>query len=141
MQLIPAMLSPPTARQPRQGPLAARCCCAKAQVGHATASSGGRGRHRRLVHAPFTTQNLHGWWAIGMTTAVWIVAGVGVFAKLRLPGPGCKRFWVGLYLALGWLVLVAIKPMIDGLSWAALLAAGDRRRRLGLHFVGKPSST
>ena len=29
--------------------------------------------------------------------------------------------WVGLYLALGWLVLVAIKPMIDGLSWVALL--------------------
>lgn len=28
---------------------------------------------------------------------------------------------VGLYLALGWLVLVAIKPMVDGLSWTALL--------------------
>jgi hemolysin III len=71
-------------------------------------------------YTPFTTQNLHGWWAIGMTTAVWTVAGVGVFAKLLLPGLD-KRFWVGLYLALGWLVLVAIKPMIEGLSWVALL--------------------
>lgn len=71
-------------------------------------------------YTPFTTQNLHGWWAIGMTTAVWTVAAIGVLAKLFLPGLD-KRFWVGLYLALGWLVLVAIKPMIDGLSWVALL--------------------
>ncbi len=71
-------------------------------------------------YTPFTTQNLTGWWAIGMTTAVWTVAAVGVAAKLFLPGLD-KRFWVGLYLALGWLVLVAIKPMIDGLSWVALL--------------------
>ena len=71
-------------------------------------------------YTPFTTQNLHGWWAIGMTTAVWTVASVGVLAKLLLPGLD-KRFWVGLYLALGWLVLVAVKPMIDGLGWVALL--------------------
>ena len=71
-------------------------------------------------YTPFTTQNLHGWWAIGMTSAVWTVAGVGVLAKLLLPGLD-KRFWVGLYLALGWLVLVAIKPMLAGLSWVALL--------------------
>ncbi len=71
-------------------------------------------------YTPFTTQNLTGWWSIGMTTAVWVVAGIGVLAKLLLPGLD-KRFWVGLYLALGWLVLVAIKPMIDGLSWVALL--------------------
>jgi hemolysin III len=85
---------------------------------------------RRLDHAgifimiagsytPFTTQRLHGAWAWGMTAAVWALAGLGVGAKLFLPGLG-RRFWVGLYLALGWIVLVAIKPMIDGLSWAAL---------------------
>jgi hemolysin III len=71
-------------------------------------------------YTPFTTQNLTGWWAIGMTTAVWSVAGLGVASKLFLPGLD-KRFWVGLYLALGWLVLVAIKPMIDGMGWVALL--------------------
>jgi hemolysin III len=86
---------------------------------------------RRLDHAgiflmiagsytPFTTQNLHGAWSIGMTTAVWSVALVGVAGKLFLPGLG-RRFWVAIYLALGWLVLVAIKPMIEGLSWPALL--------------------
>ena len=42
-------------------------------------------------------------------------------SRLKVVQNGDKRFWVGLYLALGWLVLVAIKPMIDGLSWVALL--------------------
>jgi len=55
-----------------------------------------------------------------MTTAVWTVALAGVAGKLFRPGLG-RRFWVAIYLALGWLVLVAIKPMIEGLSWVALL--------------------
>jgi hemolysin III len=71
-------------------------------------------------YTPFTTLRLHGDWAIGMTAAVWGLAALGVAGKLFLPGLG-RRFWVGLYLALGWLVLVAIKPMFDGLSWIALL--------------------
>lgn len=86
---------------------------------------------RRLDHAgiflmiaasytPFTTQNLTGWWSIGMTTAVWTIAAVGAVCKLALPGLD-RRAWVGLYLALGWIVLVALKPMIEGLSWPALL--------------------
>jgi hemolysin III len=76
-------------------------------------------------YTPFTTQRLHGAWAIGMTTAVWALAALGVAGKLFLPGLG-RRVWVGLYLALGWLALVAIKPMIHGLSWPALglLAVG-----------------
>ena len=71
-------------------------------------------------YTPFTTQRLHGGWALGMTAVVWGVAALGVAGKLFLPGLG-RRFWIGLYLALGWLVLVAIKPMISGLSWIALL--------------------
>jgi len=86
---------------------------------------------RRLDHAgifimiagsytPFTTQELHGGWAWGMTAAVWSLAALGVAGKLMLPGLE-RHFWIGLYLALGWLVLVAIKPMLAGLSWIPLL--------------------
>ena len=44
-------------------------------------------------YTPFTTQNLHGGWAIGMTCAVWGVALLGVAGKLD-PFPGgdvCKN--------------------------------------------------
>ncbi|HEX4183073.1 MAG TPA: hemolysin III family protein [Caulobacteraceae bacterium] len=74
-------------------------------------------------YTPFTTQKLHGGWAVGMTAAVWGLATLGIAGKLFLPGLG-RRFWIGLYFALGWLVMVAIKPMIDGLSWVALLLLG-----------------
>ena len=91
---------------------------------------------RRLDHAgiflmiagsytPFTTQRLHGYWAIGMTAAVWGLAALGVVGTLFLPGLG-RKFWVAIYIALGWLAVVAIEPLIDGTSWIALalLAVG-----------------
>jgi hemolysin III len=86
---------------------------------------------RRLDHAaiflmiagsytPFTTQRLHGGWAVGMTASVWTLALAGAAGKLFLPGLG-KRFWLALYLALGWAVVVAIKPMLAGVSLAAMI--------------------
>jgi len=76
-------------------------------------------------YTPFTTQRLHGAWAAGMTAGVWALAVAGAAGKLFLPGLG-KRFWMVLYLGLGWAVVVAIKPMLAGVSLAAmiLLAVG-----------------
>jgi hemolysin III len=84
---------------------------------------------RRLDHAgiflmiagsytPFTL-NLTGAWAWGMTAAVWSLATLGAVGKLLLMDLD-RRFWVAVYLALGWLVVVALKPMIDNLGWYAL---------------------
>lgn len=86
---------------------------------------------RRLDHAgiflmiagsytPFTTHNLTGAWAWGMTAAVWTLAILGASGKLFLPGVG-RRFWIILYLALSWLVVIAFEPMIAHGSWIALL--------------------
>ncbi|HEY2710611.1 MAG TPA: hemolysin III family protein [Caulobacteraceae bacterium] len=86
---------------------------------------------RRLDHAgifvmiagsytPFTTLRLHGDWAIGMTAAVWAIAAVGVVGKLFFRGLG-QSFWIGIYLALGWIALIAIKPLFDSVSLVPLL--------------------
>ena len=86
---------------------------------------------RRLDHAgiflmiagsytPFTTQSLTGAWAVGMTAAVWSIAALGALGKVFLPGLD-RKFWVAVYLALGWLVVVALKPMMDAIAWYALL--------------------
>ena len=71
-------------------------------------------------YTPFTTQSLHGGWAWGMTAAVWSVAGFGAASKLIFPHV-TRRFSLALYLALGWLVVIAAKPMFDALAWYALL--------------------
>ena len=89
---------------------------------------------RRLDHAgiflmiagsytPFTTQDLTGAWAWGMTAAVWSIAGLGALGKMVFMHLD-RRFWIGLYLALGWLVVVALKPMLDSVTWVALLLLG-----------------
>ena len=89
---------------------------------------------RRLDHAgiflmiaasytPFTTHNLTGAWAWAMTSAVWGLATLGALGKLFLPGLG-RGFWVGIYVALSWLVLIAFRPMLAHGSWVALLLLG-----------------
>ncbi len=99
---------------------------------------------RRLDHAaiflmiagsytPFTTQCLKGPWALWMTFAVWVLSLVGAAAKLFLPGLS-KGFWIVLYLAVGWLVLIAVKPLLATVSLfaLALLLAGGLVYSLGV---------
>jgi hemolysin III len=101
---------------------------------------------RRLDHAgifimiagsytPFTTHSLTGGWALWMTVAVWSIAGLGVLGKLFLHGLG-RGIWVAMYLALGWMVVVALKPMMAALSPSAmiLLAIGGAIYSIGVIF-------
>ena len=89
---------------------------------------------RRLDHAgiflmiagsytPFTTHSLTGAWAWSMTAAVWSIAALGALGKLFLPMVD-RRFWVAVYLALGWLVVVAMKPMLHNVAWVSMLLLG-----------------
>jgi hemolysin III len=58
-----------------------------------------------------------------MTAAVWSLAGLGALGKILLMHVD-RKFWIGVYLALGWLVVVAMKPMLDSITWVALLLLG-----------------
>ena len=100
---------------------------------------------RRLDHAgiflmiagsytPFTL-GLPGAWSWGMTAAVWSIATLGVVGKLLLTRID-RKFWVAVYLVLGWLVVVALKPMIDSLAWyaMALLVTGGVLYSTGVIF-------
>jgi len=100
---------------------------------------------RRLDHAgiflmiagsytPFTL-NLSGAWGPGMTAAVWSIAALGALGKLFLTGID-RKFWVVVYLVLGWLVVVALKPMIESLAWyaMALLVTGGVLYSTGVIF-------
>jgi hemolysin III len=100
---------------------------------------------RRLDHAgiflmiagsytPFTL-NLSGAWGPGMTAAVWSIAALGALGKLFLTGID-RKFWVVVYLVLGWLVVVALKPMVESLAWyaMALLVTGGVLYSTGVIF-------
>ena len=86
---------------------------------------------RRLDHAgiflmiagsytPFTTHVLHGAWAWGMTIAVWTIALVGIAFKLFWPDMR-EGLSVSLYVALGWIVVIAAGPIVKALAWPVLL--------------------
>lgn len=78
------------------------------------------------TYTPFTLGVLHGAWGWTLFGLVWGLALTGVVLKAA----GGVRYPVlstGLYLAMGWLVLIAVRPMWDrvpmwGLFW--LLAGG-----------------
>lgn len=99
-------------------------------------------------YTPFVFGVLHGVWGWTLFGVVWGVATIGVAAKLfdRLKHP----LWsTGLYVAMGWVAIVAVQPMLErmsGTGFAWLLAGGlaytagavvflfDSRLRYG-HFV------
>ncbi|MFO1162291.1 MAG: hemolysin III family protein [Reyranellaceae bacterium] len=78
------------------------------------------------TYTPFT-RLLEPGWAVGLTASVWSIAGAGIAGKLWWPrGGGTLRrvLSVLLYLALGWIGLVAIEPFTTSLDWQTLLLIG-----------------
>jgi hemolysin III len=75
------------------------------------------------TYTPFTLLRLDGVWSWGLTTAVWLIAGVGMLVKL------CRRCdlryaSVAPYLLLGWIGLIAIDPLFRSLGWETLSLIG-----------------
>jgi hemolysin III len=72
------------------------------------------------TYTPFLVLNLAGPWAVGMLIAIWSLALVGSIFKLFFTG----RFTLVstlMYIAMGWLVIIAYKPMTEALSRETLM--------------------
>jgi hemolysin III len=91
-------------------------------------------------YTPFTLGVLQGPWGWTLFGLVWGIAAVGVTLKAidRIAHP-----WVstGLYLAMGWMALVAIVPLVErvpaaGLAW---IAAGGLAYTAGVVFFALDS--
>ena len=109
------------------------------------ASNGRREWLRRFDHAaifamiagtytPFTTR-LEGAWSSGLTAVIWTVAAIGMAVKLVQPRR-IEAISVALYLALGWIGVIAAEPFLEALDPAtlALLAAGGILYSVGVVF-------
>jgi hemolysin III len=113
---------------------------------HAVPKSRLKDRLRRLDHAaiylliagtytPFTLGVLGGPWGWTLFGLVWSAAAIGVFEKL-ISGVRHPRLSTVLYLVMGWLALIAIRPLVlnvpaEGLGW---LVAGGLSYTLGTVF-------
>lgn len=92
------------------------------------------------TYTPFTLIGLRGAWGWGLFAAIWTLALAGVVFKLFFTGR-FKGLSTGIYIAMGWLVLVAIKPLLaalDGWTFGWLLAGGVCYT-LGTVFYHRPS--
>jgi hemolysin III len=78
------------------------------------------------TYTPFTLIGLRGPWGWGLFAAIWTLAIAGIVFKLFFTGR-FKRTSTALYVAMGWVALVAIGPLLralDGATLAWLLAGG-----------------
>lgn len=77
-------------------------------------------------YTPFTLGELRGGWGWSLFGVIWGLAACGVVFKLFLTGR-FRRLSTAIYIAMGWLVLIAAGPMFERLSTgtlAWLLAGG-----------------
>ncbi len=75
------------------------------------------------TYTPLTLGVLGGGWGWALFGIVWGLGLAGVILKL-LAGVRYPRLSVGLYIAMGWLVVIAIKPLWDSLPVGGLLWLG-----------------
>jgi hemolysin III len=127
------------------GGLIAMLGCSAA-YNHSANASPRRERLRRLDHAaialmiagtytPFTVTKLIGTLSIAMTAGIWTIAGAGIAIKL-LQSRRLERASVVFYLALGWIGLVALRPLAKALDpeTLVLLGVGGMLYTLGVIF-------
>lgn len=92
------------------------------------------------TYTPFTLIGLRGsvgWWMFGM---IWALALFGVVFKLFYTGR-FKKLSTLIYVAMGWLILIAAKPLFAALdAWTlSWLLAGGGFYTLGTVFYHRPS--
>jgi hemolysin III len=78
------------------------------------------------TYTPFTLINLRGAWGWSLFAAIWTIAAAGVVFKLFFTGR-FRRLSTFIYIAMGWLIVVAIEPLlrsVDAWSLSWLLAGG-----------------
>ena len=84
------------------------------------------------TYTPLVFNVLDGWWRVGVLAAVWACAAAGVAGAapfLRIP----RQLLAALYLAMGWVAVIALAPLTAALGWAAalLMAVGGLQYSLG----------
>ncbi len=87
------------------------------------------------TYTPFTLVSLRGGWGWTLLALAWGIAVFGIVLQATAP-IRARRLSVPLYLGMGWLVLIAIEPLIRSLhpEGLLLLFLGGAAYTLGVFF-------
>ncbi|MDO8595695.1 MAG: hemolysin III family protein [Sulfuricaulis sp.] len=72
------------------------------------------------TYTPFTLVTLRGGWGWSLFGAIWGLAAAGMAIEF-LPRRGARILPVVIYVLMGWLVLIALKPLLQALPWAGFV--------------------
>ncbi|WP_205687661.1 PAQR family membrane homeostasis protein TrhA [Clostridiisalibacter paucivorans] len=90
------------------------------------------------TYTPVALISLEGYWRIGILTAVWSIAILGILFKIITFNKyeKHKKFSLFLYILMGWIVIIAVKPMLQALpmNFFMWLLAGGLVYTLGTIF-------
>jgi hemolysin III len=87
------------------------------------------------TYTPFMLVNLRGFWGYLLLAIVWSLAITGIIIKIAF-ADRYKNVTMALYLVIGWMAIIAVKPIITtvpagGLAW---IGAGGASYMTGLVF-------
>lgn len=91
-------------------------------------------------YTPFCLVTLHGAWGWSLFGVVWTLALIGMLQEIK-PRSEARVLSIVIYAVMGWIVLVAVKPLIAALGTAgfAWLAGGGVLYTVGIIFFAYDS--
>ena len=88
------------------------------------------------TYTPFALGVLRGPWGWSLLVTIWLAAAAGIAMKvgLRIHAPKLEN---ATYLSMGWLVIIAIEPLLEHIGWAGLgwVLAGGIAYSVGTLFL------
>jgi hemolysin III len=87
------------------------------------------------TYTPFTLVSMRGDWGLALFALVWVIAIAGMILELACV-KRYEKLSLSLYLGLGWIVVIAVKPMLRSVEMGGLLLllAGGLSYSLGVIF-------
>ncbi|OFZ29713.1 MAG: hemolysin III [Bdellovibrionales bacterium RIFCSPHIGHO2_01_FULL_40_29] len=87
------------------------------------------------TYTPFTLVTLNGPWGWSLFGIIWGLAVIGIIQEIYI-GKKTRLYSLIIYPAMGWMIVIAIQPLLKSLSAAGMwwLAAGGLSYTIGIIF-------
>ncbi len=73
------------------------------------------------TYTPFTLGVLRGTWGWTLFGIVWTLAALGVLFKVVFGSGAMAKLSTAIYVAMGWVIIIAIKPLMASMEYAGLM--------------------